>query len=189
MTENLLVQRVKAEGHPLIDGETVTFLWEGKAAPHLIDDLHGWEGNPQSARRIAPGIWSWSFDLRRDAYLEYAFLDPETDERIPDPHNKRRVWNGINGYNHFFYMPEAAPTPLVDRKKDIPQGRLTKHVLPAWMMTQDGKRALHLYQPPTDEAVPLLVIYDGNDYLQRGKLATMVDNLIAEKRIRPLAWR
>ena len=187
MTENLLVQRVKAEGHPLIDGETVTFLWEGKTAPHLIDDLHGWEGNPQTPQRIASGVWVWSFNLPRDAYLEYAFLDPETNERIPDPHNKRRVWNGINGYNHFFYMPEAAPTPLVIRKKGIPRGMLTKYMLPAWMMTQDGKRAIHLYQPPTDAPVPLLVVYDGNDYLQRGKLATMVDNLIAEKRIRPLA--
>jgi enterochelin esterase family protein len=32
-----------------------------------------------------------------------------------------------------------------------------------------------------------LIVYDGQDYLQRGKLAVIVDNLIAEKRIRPLA--
>jgi enterochelin esterase-like enzyme len=187
MTKDSLFQRVQTEGHPLIDNETVTFLWEGESAPQLVDDLHGWEGNPQSPQRIAPGIWAWSFDLPRDAYLEYAFLDPETNERVPDPHNNRRIWNGVNGYNHFFYMPNSAPTPLVRRKNGVPRGTLTKYLLPAWMMTQDGKRVVHLYQPPTNGPVPLLVVYDGNDYLQRGKLATMVDNLIAEKRVRPLA--
>lgn len=187
MTKKDLLHRVEKEGHPLIDGETVIFLWEGKTAPQLIDDLHDWEDNPQPLERIAPGLWACSFDLSRDAYLEYAFLDTQTGERVPDPHNKRRIWNGVNGYNHFLYMPEAAPTPLAQKKKDIPHGTITKHILPAWMLAEDGKRAVHLYKPPFDGPVPLLVVYDGNDYLRRGKLATIVDNLIAEKRIRPLA--
>lgn len=187
MTKNRLLKRIQTGGYPLIDGETVTFLWEGKNPPQLIDDLHGWEDKPQPFQRIAPGLWTCSFDLPRDAYLEYAFLDPKTNERLPDPHNKGHIWNGVNGYNHFFYMPEAAPTPLVRRKKGVPRGTLTKHLLPTWMMTQNGKRAVHLYQPPTERPVPMLVVYDGDDYLRRGKLAVMVDNLIAEKRIRPLA--
>ena len=187
MSKNQLLKRIQSEGHPLIDSETVTFLWEGRNAPQLIDDLHGWEDNPQPFQRVAPGLWACPFDLPRDAYLEYAFLDPKSNERLPDPHNKRRIWNGVNGYNHFVYMPEAAPTPLVLRKRGVPRGTLTKHLLPTWMMTQNGKRAVHLYQPPTDKPVPLLVVYDGDDYLRRGKLAVMVDNLIAEKRIRPLA--
>lgn len=187
MTQHSLLQRVRAEGQPLVEGKTVTFLWEGKTAPQLIDDSHRWEENPQSLQRVAPGLWACSFDLPRDAYLEYAFLDPEKEERVPDPHNKRRIWNGVNGYNHFFYMPEAVPTPLARRKKDVPRGTLTKHTLPAWMLAEGGKRTVHLYQPPGNAPVPLLVVYDGNDYLQRGKLSTIVDNLIAEKRIRPLA--
>jgi enterochelin esterase family protein len=195
MSKNSLHQRLEAEGNPLIDGKKVTFLWAGEKAPYLIDDLHNWEQNPQSLQRIdtdpsdgsGQRMWAYSFDLPSDAYLEYVFLDLETNERLRDPHNKRRIWNGVNGYNHFFYMPDAAPTPLVRRKKGVPRGALTKHRLSTWMMSQEGKRIVHLYQPPTDGPVPLLVVYDGNDYLQRGKLAIMVDNLIAEKRIRPLA--
>lgn len=182
-----MLQRVETEGHPLVDGQTVTFLWEGESAPVLIDDLHGWHENPQPLKRVGPALWACSFDLPRDAYLEYVFLDPEKNERVADPHNKRRIWNGASGYNHFLYMPEASPTPLVRRKKDTPRGHVSKHILPAWMLAEEGKRTVHLYRPPTDGPVPLLVVYDGNDYLQRGKLATMVDNLIAEKRIRPLA--
>jgi enterochelin esterase family protein len=182
-----ITQRLKKEGNPLIDGQKVTFLWEGDSAPRLIDDLHGWEGNPQGMRRIKPGIWACSFDLPRDAYLEYAFLDPETDERIRDPNNKRRIWNGVNGYNHFFYMPDAAPTLLARKRKGVPQGIITKHITKAWMLEDDGKRTVHLYQPSTDEPVPLLAVYDGNDYLRRGKLAIIADNMIAEKRIQPIA--
>ena len=186
MTSDTL-KRLKTEGNPLIDGKKVTFLWEGRKAPRLMDDLHGWETNPQALKRIASGLFACSFDLPGDAYLEYAFIDPKTGESIHDPHNKRRIWNGINGYNHYFYMPEASPNSLVRRRKGVPQGAITKHIIQPWMLQANGKRALYLYQPPTDEPVPLLAVYDGNDYLRRCKLAVMVDNLIAEKRIRPLA--
>jgi enterochelin esterase family protein len=186
MTRELL-QRLKKEGNPLVYGQRVTFLWQGKSPPHLVDDLNGWEEYPQTFTRLAPRLFACSFDLPGDAYLEYAFVDPVTGEHIPDPHNERRVWNGVNGYNHFFYMPGAAPTPLVRRRKDVPRGVLTKHVIPASMLSEEGKRTVYLYGPPAEGPVPLLVVYDGNDYLRRGKLAVMVDNLIAEKRIRPLA--
>ena len=187
MDKNHILERVQVEGNPLIDGETVTFVWKGKVAPQLIDDFHGWEENPQPFQRTAPGTWTCSFELPRDAYIEYAFIDIKTNKRFPDVHNKRRIWNGINEYNHYFYMPEAVTTSLVRRKKGIPRGKLTKHKVSTWIMVQNRERAVHLYQPPTEDPVPLLVVYDGNDYLRLGKLVTIVDNLIAEKRIRPLA--
>jgi enterochelin esterase family protein len=37
------------------------------------------------------------------------------------------------------------------------------------------------------DPVPLLLVYDGQDYLQRAKLTTMVDNLMADGRIQPIA--
>ena len=59
------------------------------------------------------------------------------------------------------------------------------------MPTEDNaagaKRTVYLYQPPVDQPVPLLFVYDGTDYLRRAKLNVIVDNLLAEKRIRPFA--
>jgi enterochelin esterase family protein len=49
------------------------------------------------------------------------------------------------------------------------------------------QRAVHLYAPPTSEPCPLVVVLDGADYLKRARLPTLVDNLIAEGRIRPIA--
>ena len=186
MKKNLLT-RAQTEGHPLIDGNAVTFLWEGDSAPRLIDDLHGWEDAPQTLKRVSPNLWGGSFHLARDAYFEYAFYDPETKQRLRDPLNPRRTWNGLGNYNHYFYMPEAAPSPLTLRQRGVPHGTLSRHTIETWMVGFPGHRRVTLYHPPTNERVPLLVVYDGPDYLRRGHLPVIVENLVAQKRIRPIA--
>jgi len=185
--EHPLVQRARANGNPVIEDERVTFVWAGKSAPRLVDDMHGWEEHPQKLRRLAKGLWGISFELPRDAYLEYAFYEPKTQTRVPDPLNARSIYNGLGNDNHFFYMPDAAPTSLAVQRKGVPRGRVTHHRVETWMLADDSERDIYFYRPPVREPAPLLVVYDGGDYLERGKLNLIVDNLIAEKRIRPIA--
>jgi enterochelin esterase family protein len=174
-------------GNPVIEGEIATFAWQGATAPHLVDDLHNWDEAPQKMQRAGPESWSYALPLPADSYLEYAFLDPQTGERIPDPLNPRRVWNGINAYNHYFYMPKGGPTPLVQPAKGIARGTVTRHEVPTREFAVGTKRTVYLYRPPVEGPVPLLFVYDGPDYLRCAKLNIIVDNLIAEKRIRPFA--
>ena len=42
------LERAHREGAPLIDGETVTFIWAGEKAPLLVADFADWEENPIS---------------------------------------------------------------------------------------------------------------------------------------------
>jgi enterochelin esterase family protein len=182
-----LLEQARRDGHPIIEGGRVTFLWQGRTAPHLIDDLHGWEEHPQELGRVTSGLWACFFDLARDAYLEYAFYDPKTKTRFADPLNPRRIWNGFKDYNHYFYMPDVRPSPWTIRQRTIPRGTLTVHTIETWMVKFPGQRRVTLYRPPTKERVPLLIVYDGPDYLRRGRLPVIVDNLIAAKRIRPIA--
>jgi len=182
-----LLDRARVDGNPVIEDSRVTFLWEGKSAPCLVDDLHGWEDNPQKLKRLDKGLWGISFDLPRDAYLEYAFYDPRAKKRYQDPLHPVSIYNGLGGYNHFFYMPDATPTPLAIQKKGVPRGKVTHHRVETWMLADDSERDIYFYHPPVKESVPLLVVYDGADYLERGRLNVIVDNLIAEKRIRPIA--
>ncbi len=183
-----LLERLRLEGNPLINGDTVTFLWQGDSAPRLLDDLHGWEEHPKRLKRLAPNLWAISFNLTPDAYLEYSFYEPATKTRLNDPFNKHRIYNGVGGYNNFCYMPEAASTPLTKRDDSVKPGTVTRHEVGTWMLGGRGKRAIYLYHPPTAHGpVPLLVVYDGTDYLRRGKINVIVDNLIAQKRIRPIA--
>src|SRR5574338_862600 len=191
-----ILQQLKSRGNPLIEGDRVTFYWQGDSPPLLLDELHGWEeGDGQRLKRVParlargaqPPLWSTSFTLPQDAYLEYSFYDPYNRDHLADPFNPRTCNNGMGGRNHFFYMPGAAPTPLAVRRNRVKHGTIMRRMVDTWLLVDDGQREVHFYQPPVEQPAPLLVVYDGTDYLQRGRLATIVDNLIAEGRIRPLA--
>jgi hypothetical protein len=41
-----LLSRARAEGHPLVDGETVTLVWRGANPPQLIGDFNDWGAPP-----------------------------------------------------------------------------------------------------------------------------------------------
>jgi enterochelin esterase-like enzyme len=187
MKPHPLLEQAKEHGNPIIEGNQVTFLWQGKSAPRLIDDLHGWEEHPQKMTRIEIGLWGYSMELPADAYLEYSFYEPRSKQRLEDPLNWNTVYNGLGNDNHFFYMPEHSSTPLAEVRKKIPHGKVTHHIVDTWMLADDGQRDVYLYHPPVKETVPLLIVYDGVDYLERAKLNFIVDNLIHEKRIQPIA--
>ena len=188
-----LLERARLEGTPLMDGERVTFVWQGKKPPLLLSDFGGWEiEQAAELTAVTPDIWVYQTNLPRNAFIEYAYiLDPDNadsdDGRTPDPFNPRAKWNGINAVNHYFYMPEAAPTPLIQRRRGVPQGRLTRVKIDPDGLAASAKRDIFFYQPPVDEPVPLLVAWDGRDYLKQAELPTLVNNLIADGEIRPVA--
>lgn len=182
-----LLQRAQHEHTPLIDGETATFVWRGPNPPQVMGDFNDWSRGPKplKMKRAAPNVWTAKLELPRDAYMEYAFV--RNGRRVRDPFNPRQLWNGINAYNHFFFMPEAKPTPLAKRSRTLPRGTVTRHIVQGNFLVKDGKREVYLYKPAAPGPYPLLVVYDGPDYLRRAQLTTLVDNLIAQKRIRPVA--
>jgi enterochelin esterase family protein len=182
------IRRALESGNPVIHGNKATFIWQGETAPHLISDVHGWEDKPKPFKpAFDQTIWTCSLNIPRDAYVEYAFYDLITQEKILDPLNRQTVSNGMGSRNNFFYMPETMPSPFTLRRADVRSGTITRHRVDADFLQDDGERDVYLYKPPTGGAVPLLIVYDGYDYLHRARLATIVDNLIADKRIRPIA--
>jgi enterochelin esterase family protein len=187
MRNHPLLEKAKESGNPVIEGNQVTFVWQGKSAPNLVDDVHGWEDYPQKMTRIEKDIWGYSLQLPADAYLEYCFYEPRSKQRIADPLNEKTVYNGLGNYNHYFSMPEHIPTSLATFDKKIPHGKVTQYLVDTWMLADNGQRDVSLYRPPVKEPVPLLIVYDGADYLERAKLNVIVDNLIHQQRIEPIA--
>lgn len=182
------IQQAIKHGNPLIDGDQVTIVWHGQDPPVFICDLYDWLANPVELEQADQNTWFHTLTLRTDAYFEYAFLDAVTGERPMDPLNpRRRVPNGLGEVNHYFYMPDARPHPLTQRQANMPQGIITTHVIETYPYAAGTHRRVFLYRPPVDGPVPLLVVYDGNDYVRRGRLPIIVDNLIALERIRPIA--
>ncbi len=183
---NSIINRIKNEPTPLIDGEQVTFVWQGKAAPKLVGDFTGWDdGKPVKLDKAGKGVWTYQLTLPSDAYIEYGFVDG--DESLDDPSNPRHTPNGVGGYNNFFKMPGYHPSPLAEHTDNIPHGSIHQVNLSTGYYLSGKKRTVHFYQPPVSEPVPLVVVWDGQDYLQRAGLNDIVDNLIAGGRIRPIA--
>ena len=190
-----LLQRVREHGNPVVQGNRAMFLWEGDAAPLLVSDSTGWDERPRPFKRLtftprqAPSqaVWSASLTVPRDAYVEYAFMAPDSEDKFLDPLNPRSTSDGFGSRNNFFYMPETMPSPFSLPRADVPAGTLTRHRVDTWLMQDDGERDIYLYAPPVRKPVPLLIVYDGPDYLHRARLTTIVENLIADRRIHPIA--
>jgi enterochelin esterase family protein len=184
------LERAQKKGNPVIEGGEAVFVWKGKKAPILSGDFNAWQHDqPLTMAETEPGVWTARLPLPPDAYMEYGFfVTPDEDGRYRDPLSKKRKPNGIGQYNQWFAMPGWKPAPETKRRKGVMAGTVTREMLPGGKGLFIGKeRPVYLYQPPTGRAVPLLVVWDGPDYLKRAKLAIIVDNLIAQRRIQPIA--
>lgn len=195
MAQHKLLTRARKEGTPLIDGNRATFVWQGEAAPQLLGDFNGWGymAPPVNLQQEGRGVWAHTLKLDPAAYIEYAyFTDIGEGERVPDPFNKRHSSNGIGSHNHYFDMPASRHTTLFRPRRDVARGKVTQHLLSHSYLLAGAKRDVWLYRPPSvstpnNDPVPLVVVYDGNDYLRRQNIHHIIDNLIAQGRIRPLA--
>ncbi len=190
-----LLERARTQGTPLIEGGQVTFVWEGEIAPHLMSDATSW-WDPTQAPRLepaGPGVWAITLTLPTDTFLEYAFaVDPQPGEdwntwRALDPLNPRRKWNGINADNNYVHLPEAHPTPLIRRARGVARGQLTRHVVNTQGLAAGARRVVYLYRPAGAEPTPLVLVLDGVDYVRQARLPVILDNLIAQGKVPPLA--
>ena len=174
------------QGTPIIEGDRATFVWRGAPPPRLVGDMTGWQwGSPIDLEEVSPGVWAHTLTLPQDAYIEYAFWDGE--QRAADPFNGNKTPDGLGNENHYFYMPGGRATELARRRQGVPHGTITRHTVENDFLLGSRKRTVALYQPPTDEPCPLLVVLDGQDYRRRARITNIVDNLIAQGRIRPVA--
>jgi enterochelin esterase family protein len=171
---------------PIVDGDLATFVWNGPSAPKLMGDFNGWDATTAlELDRVTKNQWARTLQFTRSTYMEYAFV--RNGRRVRDPGNPNVTPNGIGHYNNYVYMPDAAPTVWAKPAKGVKRGKLTRHVLQSKGLTVSSTREMWLYAPATKDPAPLLVVYDGQDYLKRAMLNVIADNLIAGKRIQPIA--
>jgi enterochelin esterase family protein len=174
------------QGTPLFEGNAAVFLWEGERPPSLVGDFNNWrlERAPEWAA-LEPGAWVTWVSLPADAYAEYGF---HVDGRhVADPLNPASKPNPYGSRNSYLYMPGATPTPLVRRARGVPKGTLTRHPVEGSIFTAEQKRTIELYQPPSEEPSPLLVVFDGPDYLRQARIIPIIENLLAQGRMSPVA--
>jgi enterochelin esterase-like enzyme len=171
---------------PVIEADEVTFRWKGKGPAAVMGDFNGWNSeNPAPMTEVSPCLWELTLQFPADTYMEYVLL--ARGRRRLDPRNPDHIYNGAGGFNNFFYMPGAAPTPYAPASKITTLGKLSQHMLVDKAHLFNGRRQVTFYQPPGEGPFPLLVVYDGKDYLQRGRITQIVDALAAQGFIQPVA--
>lgn len=181
-----LLEFAHRQGTPLFDGDSAVFVWEGDQPPTLTGDFNNWrvERSPEWVQ-IAPSAWVTWVTLPNDTYTEYAFH--LNGVHLTDPLNPHTRANPFGSRNNYFFMPGAEPTQFLRRKPGVRRGRLTRHIVSGSIFTADRKRAIVLYQPPTEDPVPLLVVFDGQDYRRHARIVAIIENLVAAGRMRPVA--
>ena len=180
-----IAERASIQGTPLIENQRATFVWVGENAPKLIGDFTDWEKRPLEMVEEQPNTWVKSLTFQSDAYIEYSFY--QNGERLNDPYNTHTAQNGLGEINNYFYMLESEPTPLIQKQEDVLSGEIIEEELDGGHWVVGGKRKVYFYRPAIGESVPLVVVFDGADFNNRAHLPTIVDNLIDQKRIQPIA--
>jgi enterochelin esterase family protein len=180
--------------NPRVADSGATFTWHGPPpAPVVVGSWCDWDPARGLAMRRSGDHWTAHVELPPDAYVEYGLL---IDGRaVPDPGNPHRVGNGVGGRTHRFWMPAARRHALALARRRVPRGEVTMgSVDMGWLAAPPLQRRLALYLPHVAAAdtglrrdLPLLLVLDGLDYLRRGKLARILDALIADGAMAPVA--
>ncbi len=181
-----LINKIKSRGNPLLKGDQATFVWPGKSPPELIGDFNDWgEKEGVSWVQRKPGLWTATLNFAPETYVEYTYV--KKGKTVRDRYNPNTITNGLGAENHYFYMPEGKSVSWIKHKKKIPHGAVRRYKVDTEETAIGETRNVYLYAPPTDQPCPLLVVWDGKDYLEQARLPDQVDNLIAFERIQPLA--
>jgi enterochelin esterase-like enzyme len=179
-------------GTPLIDGLAVHFLYYDPRAHHvaLTGEFTDW-GRTGVTLPLLPlghtGLFYRTLELEGPARLEYQVV---VDGRgIMDPLCPQTADNGIGGRNSSFVVGDVREPPELSWVPTIPHGRVEDFAFESRLL--GNRRRIYAYLPPGyDEErarrFPTLVVHDGGQYLHRGQLPTVLDNLIVSRAVSPL---
>ena len=191
MADASVVERARRIGNPIVDAGGATFVWAGDDPPVVFGDWCDWD--PAAALHLEPtdGGWAGRVELPAGSYAEYALL--RRGRRVPDPLNAHRIDNGFDKWNEQLWLPGAPRRLEALHARRAPAGSVTSgRVRLPFLAAPPRDRRLDLYRPAPDVApeparLPLVLVLDGPDYLERGRLAETLDALIADRRMAPVA--
>ncbi len=204
-------QTVNAQGTPLIeahsDGKSVvTFLHQGDALTRNVLVLGApYDGQAHLTQLANSDIWFKSYVIPSSSRFSYriAVNVPQLAENnwteqylaafstvMVDPKNRHAKFGEPDapyGLASTVTLP-LAPNDSATWESDAPKGSLK--ALHYYSHQLDNARVVQIYEPngvyPISESSPLLIMFDGSDYLSKVPTPVILDNLIAQGAIPPL---
>ncbi|MBV8358844.1 MAG: hypothetical protein JO189_13035 [Deltaproteobacteria bacterium] len=186
------LQILKTLGTPMIEGPQVNFVYYGPQAKQveLTGEFNQW-GRGEQAIPMAPlgasGFFYHSLQLNEPTRLEYKFI-VDGDWQL-DPFCPNQIDNGLGDSNSYFFVGDFHEPPELQWIADIPHGRVEQFEFSSKRL--DNIRQVYVYLPAAydnerDRRFGALYVHDGGEYLERAKMANVLDNLIAAGQIPPL---
>jgi len=170
----------KIPSTPIVEGEYVHFVYRGPAKDvGIVGSMNDTE-TPEPMRHVdGTDLHYRSYQLEPGGRWEYAFqLDFET--WTPDPRNPRSV-PALEGDEKLSEVATGgqAPPKFLDAPTGA-RGRIDTFSLKSEAL--GAEKEIKVWVPPgydgADRSYPLLVVNDGTAWLDRGLLATALDNLV-----------
>jgi len=181
---------------PFIVEDSVAFIFYGKAnSVAWMGDFNGWGYDKTfistGVNVKGTSIWILKAKFPKNARLDYKIL-VDGNTWILDPSNPHQQWSGVGGgsANSELRMPDWKESGE-QQVKQVEHGTIKSDIL-------INSKILHyqvtysVYLPAGFEKLgklPVMYVTDGYEYLhpQLGNMTTVLDNLIAEKKIKPIA--
>lgn len=200
---------VSKSGSPLVEPVAedmnyswVTFLWqqrENTINVAIIDGVASGIGGSDPSKALmthfaGTDIWYRTYKVRNDASFHYwlspndslestATTEPRSSKAQPDPLNPRRL-----GTVSFLELPAAPGRSLFTVSPSVAHGKVERTHFHSDLLNND--RDVWIYTPAAYQSsgarYPLLVVLDGNAFLDQVSVPVILDNLIAQKRIPPM---
>ena len=198
------VRLLQAQGTPLVEplADTreevlVTFVYRDAQA-RRVRVLKGPEDPRDAAlsRVRDTDLWARSYRMPADARFTYCF-GPDFPEAPPspeemaqlerklraDPYNRHRV----GAQQSLCELPLAPSSPFTSVRREVPAGEVHAYKIASARL--GNTRNVHVYLPPGFDVAhgpyPLLVLFDGIDYLAAIPSPIILDNLIAHELVPP----
>lgn len=170
---------------PLVENDTVIFLYLGtEDTVKISGDFNGWNGKTEMIHVEGTELWYYVHSFTLDARFEYKIVAGEN--WILDPLNPRKAIGGY-GFNSDFWMPEYRPPAWLAESAPKLCGSLKSFKIESKIL--ENARRLQVYTPAGydgKQTYPLLIVHDGNDYIEFAHTVQLIDLMIAREQIRPM---
>ena len=209
-------QTIASTGTPLVEPLAdskelvqVTFLWRGTPntknvvvvgssflPPAFRDNVMSRLGDTDVwflTRRFPAGArFAYGFAINGPLVFEGALFPYQMANRQADPLNRTRVGCRPDGTQFeclsYAELPGASPQPWIVPSGAIPHGALSATRLKSAIL--QNERSISVFTPAgyesANDTYDLVVLFDEGAYVTDIPTATIVDNLIAARKIRPL---
>ena len=180
---------LRANSFPLVEGQSVTFVWRGEAERvHLRHWIYGLPSSQALKRLEGTDLWFLSMALPVGSRVEYKFelYRGGSVELVTDPLNTHVATDPM-GTNSVVHAPGYEVPDYTFFDANARPGKLESVVLASQAFGEP--RPVQVYLParfrPT-RRYPLLIVHDGADFVRFAGLKTVLDNLIHRLEIPPL---